>query len=373
MAARVPSLTGVRTVAALSVVATHAAFWVGDYTDDYPGRLFARFEVGVPVFFVLSGYLLFVPWVRAAADGTPAPDTGRYLWHRARRVLPAYWLTVIAVYLLYGFAPPGGVDSATGTGWWGFVRNLTLTQVYGPGHLHGGLTQMWSLAAEVVFYLVLPPIGWVLVVGLARRSWRPDLLIGGLSALLLVSPVWIVVVAGSDGLSPTARLWAPSFFGWFVGGMLLAACAPLVRRWNTTGWLLTALAAFVLSGTAIAGEPTITPTTASATLVKHVLYLVIAVGVVGPLTADDQTSWWTRLCASRPMVWLGETSYELFLVHVIVLEYVMALLGYPVFTGHVVPAFVVTVLISVPVAWALHRGTRPLWRARTPGTQISRR
>lgn len=381
MASRVPSLTGVRTIAALSVCLTHAAFWTGHYTDDYVGRLFARFEIGVAIFFVLSGYLLFTPWVRAARENTrdtQLPGVGRYFWHRARRILPAYWITVIGVYLLYAIAPPGGEASPTGTGWSGFLRNMTLTQVYGFGHLHSGLTQMWSLAAEVVFYLVLPLIGWVVVVGVMRVAgrrggWRPDLLIAALVPLLLVSPVWSVIVAGSAGVNPTARLWAPAFFGWFVGGMLLAACAPLIRRWNTTAWVGIAIAAFLVSGGSIAGEPTITPTTASATIVKHVLYLVIAVGLVGPLTGADQRSWWARVCASRPMVFLGEISYELFCVHVIVLEVVMAALGYHVFSGNVLIAFGLTAVISVVLAWALHRVTSPLWRARTPGTVGSRR
>ncbi|MGC4935223.1 acyltransferase family protein [Gordonia sp. DT30] len=388
MASRVPSLTGVRAVAALSVCLTHAAFWTGRYTDDYGGRLFARFEVGVAIFFVLSGFLLFSPWVRAAqrgsgrtadaGEGSTTLPIGRYFWHRARRVLPVYWITVIGVYLLYAIAPPAGEVSPTGTGWSGFWRNMTLTQVYGLGHLHSGLTQMWSLAAEAVFYLVLPLIAWIVVVGVARfggraGGWRPDLIIAALVPLLLISPVWSVIVAGSAGVDPTARLWAPAFFGWFVGGMLLAACAPVIRRWNATTWVLTAVVAFVVAGGALAGEPTITPTTASATIVKHVLYLVIAVGVVGPLTGADQSSWWARLCGSRPMVFVGEISYELFCVHVVVLEVVMAVLGYRVFTGNVVIAFVLTAAVSVVLAWALHRVTSPLWRARAPGTVGSRR
>lgn len=56
---RIAPLTGIRTIAALAVCLTHAAFWTGNYTDDAVGRLFARFEIGVAIFFVLSGYLLF--------------------------------------------------------------------------------------------------------------------------------------------------------------------------------------------------------------------------------------------------------------------------------------------------------------------------
>ena len=63
MAARVPALTGIRTLAALAVCLTHAAYWTGHYQDTYAGRLSARFEVGVTIFFVLSGYLLYSTWV----------------------------------------------------------------------------------------------------------------------------------------------------------------------------------------------------------------------------------------------------------------------------------------------------------------------
>ena len=251
MAVRIPALTGVRTIAAGSVCLTHAAFWTGHYTDDFSGRLFARFEVGVAIFFVLSGFLLFGPWVRALADGLDDPSIGRYLWHRARRILPAYWIVVVAVYALYLSYTPPDADPDLGSGWSGFLRTMTLTQVYGLGHLHAGLTQIWSLAAEVVFYLVLPPIAWMVTVVVCRRRWRPDLVLIALGALMTVSPIWSVVVAGSVGISPSARLWAPAFFGWFVAGMILAVCVRLIRRWPATPSVAIAVVAFVLSGTAV--------------------------------------------------------------------------------------------------------------------------
>jgi peptidoglycan/LPS O-acetylase OafA/YrhL len=60
------------------------------------------------------------------------------------------------------------------------------------------------------------------------------------------------------------------------------------------------------------------------------------------------------------MVWLGEISYEIFLVHVIVMEIAMAsVLRWPVYTGTVLGLFAVTLALSIPVAWLLHRLTRP--------------
>jgi len=60
-AERVASLTGVRAVAALLVVLTHAAYTTGKYSQGFVGLVYSRMEIGVPIFFVLSGFLLFRP------------------------------------------------------------------------------------------------------------------------------------------------------------------------------------------------------------------------------------------------------------------------------------------------------------------------
>ena len=316
--------------------------------------------MGVAIFFVLSGYLLFSPWVRdLAAQRGEHPPLRRYAWHRVRRILPAYLLTVLIVYAVYTVRDD---PSDLGHGWSGLLRNLTLTQVYGFGHLHTGLTQMWSLAAEVVYYVALPLVAWPLATYVCRDRWRPDLLLVVLGGLMLISPVWTFAVHADD-VDPTARLWAPAFANWFVAGMILAVLARLIRSWPAWPSLGAAVVAFALSAGGFAGEPTIVPDDPAAAVVKHTLYLIVAVGLVGPLVVDSGSRW-SRVCASPPMVWFGEISYEFFLVHVMALELVMDLLGYSVFTGSTLIAFVVTTAISVPVAWILHRVTRPVWSGR---------
>src|ERR1700753_896734 len=74
---RVASLTGIRAVAALLVVATHAAYTTGKYIEGYFGLFCSRMEMGVPIFFVLSGFLLVRPWVKAAATGGPEASVRR--------------------------------------------------------------------------------------------------------------------------------------------------------------------------------------------------------------------------------------------------------------------------------------------------------
>lgn len=358
-AERVASLTGIRAVAALLVMLTHAAYTTGKYPQGYVGLVYSRAEIGVPIFFVLSGFLLFLPWVKAAAEQRPAPSVRRYAWHRVRRIMPAYVVTVLVAYLVYHFRTAGPNPGHT---WEGLFRNLTLTQIYTDDYLysflHQGLTQMWSLAVEVAFYVLLPLLAWLLLVALCRRRWRPGLLIGGLLALALITPAWLILVHSTDFLPDGARLWLPSYLVWFIGGMMLAALQPLGVRAYGMACIPLAVACYFIASTPIAGEPTTSPTALSEALVKAFFYAVIATLAVAPLALGDRGVY-ARLLSSRPMVFLGEISYEIFLIHLITMELAMVeVLHYPIYTGSILMLFVVTFVMTVPLAWLLHRFTR---------------
>lgn len=356
---RVPSLTGIRALAALLVVGTHAAYTTGKYTHGFVGLFYSRMEIGVPIFFVLSGYLLFRPWVKAAAAGTAGPSLKRYARHRFRRIVPAYVVTVLAAYLIYHFRDGGPNPGHT---WWGLFRNLTLTQIYTDNYgfalLHQGLTQMWSLAVEVAFYVALPALAYLLMVVLCRREWRPGMLLAGLGGLFLLSPAWMVLVHTTDFLPDGAKLWLPGYLAWFVGGMLLTVLAAMgVRVYGFVAVPL-ALICYAIVCTPIAGEPQTSPYGLAQALVKMVFYAAIATLLVAPLALGD-SGWYSRLMASRPMVWLGEISYEIFLVHLVLMEVAMTeVLHWMVYTGNTAGLFVVTMALSIPVAWVLHRFTR---------------
>ncbi len=356
---RVASLTGVRAVAALLVVGTHAAYTTGKYTHGYAGLLGSRMEIGVPIFFVLSGFLLFSPWVRATAFGGPAPSVRRYAWHRVRRIMPAYVVTVLLAYVIYHFRTAG---PNPGHNWIGLLRNLTFTQIYTDnymfGYLHQGLTQMWSLAVEVAFYVVLPLLAYLILVVLCRRQWRPGLLLAGLAAAAAVTPAWLTLVHTTDFLPDGARLWLPGYLAWFVGGMVLAVLQAMGVRCYGFVAIPLALICYLIASTPIAGQPTTSPSELSEALVKAGFYAVIAALLVAPLALGNR-GWYARFLASRPMVWLGEISYEIFLVHLVLMELVMVeVLRAPVYTGSMLALFVLTMVVTVPVSWLLHRLTR---------------
>jgi peptidoglycan/LPS O-acetylase OafA/YrhL len=358
-AERVASLTGIRAVAALLVMATHAAYATGKYTHGYVGLVYSRMEMGVPIFFVLSGFLLFGPWVKAAAMGGPPPSVRRYSWHRVRRIMPAYIVTVLAAYLLYHFRTAGPNPGHT---WEGLFRNLSLTQIYTDNYLysflHQGLTQMWSLAVEVAFYVVLPLLAYLLLVVLCRRRWRPGLLMTGLAGLALITPAWLVLVHTTDWLPDGARLWLPTYLAWFIGGMMLAALQPLGVRAYALVCVPLALVCYFIVSTPIAGEPTTSPSELREGLAKAGFYAVIATLMVAPLALGNR-GLYARFLATRPMVFLGEISYEIFLIHLLTMELVMVeILHYPIYTGSMGILFAVTFVVTVPLAWLLHRFTR---------------
>lgn len=360
-AAREDSLTGLRAIAALLIVGTHAAYGTGQLSHGFVGSLYARLEIGVPIFFVLSGFLLFRPWVRAAAHGTRSPSVRRYASRRARRVAPAYILTVLVAYLLYEFRYAGPNPGHT---WMGLLEHLTLTQIYPPTYffvMHQGLTQTWSLAVEVAFYAALPAIAALLLRVLCKGLWRPGLLLAGLGLLGAITPAWLVLQHATDWLPSSAGMWLPAHLLFFVAGMALAVLQTVGTRVNALGAGSLAVLSYLIVSSPIAGNVDAAEATSWQPLLKTGLYAVFAGAVVAPLVLNGGVR--GRLLSMGPVVWLGEISYEIFLLHVIAMEVAMtSVLRWPTFTGSMPVLFVLTLVMTVPLAWLLHRWTRP-----TPG------
>ncbi|WP_456600341.1 acyltransferase family protein [Blastococcus sp. SYSU DS0616] len=351
---RYPALNGLRALAATAVVTTHAAFWTGSYTADTGGYALARLDVGVAVFFALSGFLLSQPLFRAAAEGRPAPRTAAFLWRRALRILPAYWVCVVlAMLFLPGNREMGGGD---------WLRFLTLTQIYSRSWHADGLDHAWSLCTEVSFYVLLP----LIVAGLLRLSggrWRPGLLLAALAVASLLGFAWFAWAASDPYLLGSLTLWLPAYASWFGAGIAIAVLSVASPDWAPVRWANelggspwtcwgAAAALFWVAAGPFTGPVDLSSAlTAGQGITKHVLYTGVAALAVWPLVFGDQTAGrGRRFLASRPLDWLGERSYGLFLFHMPLL-----IVLWDVFTHPLVVVLPVTWLVAVAVAAVVYR------------------
>ncbi len=138
----------------------------------------------------------------------------------------------------------------------------------------------------------------------------------------------------TDFLPDGARLWLPTYLTWFVGGMLLAVLLPLGVRAYAMVCVPLALVCYFIVSTPIAGAPTTSPAELREGLVKAVVLRGDRDAGGGAAGAGRTAGWYARLLASRPMVFLGEISYEIFLIHLVTMELVMVeILRYPIYTG----------------------------------------
>ena len=192
---RSSGLDGLRAIAALLVVVYHLHL-VGNVSFGPLDPFVSGGSTGVWMFFVLSGYLLYRPFV------TGSVDLRSYALKRAARILPGYFVALVALVLLTGSTLPAQHP----------LQYLTITSSY-DGQLRDFLGPAWTLSAEVLFYLTLPVI--------ARLAAGREL------AVLL--PLAALSIAGSLVQRYTATeatvfrvdAYPLVFFG-FVPGMLLA-------------------------------------------------------------------------------------------------------------------------------------------------------
>jgi len=267
----------------------------------------------VPIFFVVSGFLLYRPYVARREQGGSGPAVGPYAVRRALRIVPAYWvaLTLITVWL--------GLESQVFTVD-GIVTYYGFLQVYDPSTIAGGIGQAWTLGVEVTFYAFLPLWAW------AMRRRLGDL--WPLVALAAFGILWkVVVLTWFFSPSLTALVVLPAWMETFAAGMALAVLSVwrtdrgFHPRWmrvvEERPWLpwLVALAAFLA-----VGPHGWQGTEKTAVMVQYELKTVVAVGLVLPAVFGDPTRGWVRrVLGFPPLLWVGLVSYGFFLWHLAVI------------------------------------------------------
>ncbi|WP_239581728.1 acyltransferase family protein [Gordonia rubripertincta] len=350
-----PQLEGMRALAAIGVLITHVAFQTRAVEIAVLGPVLGRLDLAVALFFGLSGFLLWRPWVDAAHRGAGHPSIPRYLKHRVVRIWPAYVVVVVLVLLLLPEAQGADFDV--------WLANLTLTQVFVPLTLTAGLTQMWSLSVEIAFYALLPLIGLALV--RLRGRWAgariPVLLVLGAVSL---GWAWVgTSLPVADGVE--TKNWVFGHLPWFVAGLILAevagvldtAGAPRARwmnlaiRLSANRWLMLGVlvVAYGLACTRLAGPTGLGDVSNIEFVTKMVLGALCGYALLAPLVCNPGPF---RFLTSRVMLALGRWSYGIFIWHVAVLAVVFPLFGIVPFNGSTLLVLVITLGLSVGIAAA---------------------
>jgi peptidoglycan/LPS O-acetylase OafA/YrhL len=327
-AVRFPLFDSIRAIAAIAVVTTHAAFFSGAVVggDAALRPYLARLDVGVAIFFVISGFLLYRPFARANLRGEEPPRTAAYGWRRTLRIVPAYWLALTVSVIWLG---SGGVFTASG-----IPTFYLFGQIYQTSTIAGGLNQAWTLCIEVTFYAFIPV--WAMAMRAvkaptpAARARRELVALGLLAVASLVAKVVVLVGQGAGPVRSTTQLVIlPMFLDQFAAGMAMAVLSALWEdreelprvlrpfdRFPSLAWLF-ALVAFWVVSTRIGLTGFITQGFSNAQyLEQHALYTAVAAGLVLPAVFGDQTRGLVRrLLATRVLLWLGVISYGIYLWH----------------------------------------------------------
>ncbi|TWP37134.1 acyltransferase family protein [Leekyejoonella antrihumi] len=362
--ARFRLIDGLRAVAAALVLLTHVAFWTGAANTDFSGGLLARADSGVAVFFAISAFLLLRPWIRAGSAHGGHPSVRTYALRRAVRILPAYWLTLAAVLVVAALAP-GRTGGAGSPG--KIVLHALLLQGYTTQD-YQSFTQTWSLTTEVTFYVFVPVIG-VLLGRLARRGAVRvyAVLLGavgvGLAAQGLAAQWSGSAPHGGGSVLATSVL---GHLAWFAAGAAVAVGSVGVvprlgptadRWWRTVGGspaTLVGLAAllYLVASSSLAGPRGLVTPTVTEAVVKEGLYTLIALTLLLAARWAPESPVSRAVAASPATRWLGDISYGVFLWHVLILQIIYLLTGWPLFSGGFAWVLCAVVSLSILVAWA---------------------
>ena len=327
-----------RGLAALAILTFHVFTVTGALDDPVVGDAIAIMGPrSLVLFFVVSGFLLYRPYVAARAQDRRPPRLARYLRRRVLRIVPAFWvaLTLLAIF-------PGIVGVFSGD-WW---RYYFFNQLYTQDTVGGGIPVAWSLSVEVSFYLLLPLWAWAVSrvrIGSGRRAWLAGELLP--LGIVMLGGVCIQVAAAQREISDLAGSSLLGQCVWLGLGMALAVASVAAEReqldprvirfvtrrpgllWIGAGLSVAALTV-LLDPSGLVGiiQSLSTEQPVAETLAAIALTAILSALIVLPaIFGENAGGLPRRVLAARPVAWFGLVSYGLFLWHLTTAQ----LLGFP--------------------------------------------
>jgi peptidoglycan/LPS O-acetylase OafA/YrhL len=372
---RFPLFDGLRGIAVLAVLLLHSSELSGRVGLGVGGRLGETAGgLGVIVFFVISGFLLYRPFAAARATGRSRTPVRHYARRRALRILPAYWivLTILATF-------PWVAGVFTGH-WWRYYGFL---QAYFGRSTSSGIPVAWTLCVEMTFYVALP----LWAAALARRpsNSRRSFAISELIPLTILAAVGLIIqiLAARHTVPAVLGSTLPGASLWFAIGMAIAVMSVVDHaapaRPVAVGWLCDRpLVCWAVALAAVAGLMVMVPRggifgliasaqrpqPGSQTLLRLVLEAIVTVGLIFPAVfAGRRSGVPHRILGSWPLVRLGVISYSFYLWHLTIVEFIavshtnafsatgLNLMGH-VHSARMTVLFLVSLVIVTPISVA---------------------
>jgi peptidoglycan/LPS O-acetylase OafA/YrhL len=308
-------IDALRGWAILLVFFFHAWGISGGSTDAEPSLWFsyvAAGRTGVTLFFVISGFLLSIPWLRAMQSPDVAmPSLKNYYAARVLRIVPLYYLAVFMACVVSGY---------WNAGFKAFTFQFIGFEIFPFSVV------WWTLVTEVQFYLVLPLLIWLLA-----SSGKSRLFL--LLVLILWGGVYIIQVLNNpSGEKIGSYLLTKSLFGRlpaFLLGMLAAwaflrvrAMPILQANWVRVLGAVIILLALFLNGVVLRHTVLLGEWKSESNWHEHHIYEAILWSVVLLVLVLTRPLFY-RVIANSVLAVVGKLSYSLYLWHVPILFYVI--------------------------------------------------
>lgn len=332
---RLPEINGLRGVAILAIIWHHLTIALKVKAPVIfqlsTAPLVFNGWTGVNLFFILSGFVLYLPYAAQKRQMQSRADALVFYKHRFFRLMPLYYLVSIATLVLSGTlaAPDGGVLRQA-------LTIATFTFMFSSHtFVPSSNWALWSIGTEVLFSLVFPLLLWI-----TARVGLKSVLVGALVLSLLVR-VLCLIHGRHDGPDWVADGLLLGRLDEFVIGMMLAQAHVHNRCWRLPSAVFVGLGALLIGVAFYGFNRCIIELTAPAELLA-VLSNVLDLGLVLLLLAAlDERFVLAQMLRSRVLQVLGMACYSIYLWHLPVMN------AYGIFKGNTDPAFIAAFGLTV--------------------------
>ncbi len=294
----IAEIDGLRFLAVMAVIVYHVQIFFVAKTpqifsyDGFLYRLVQNGFKGVELFFVISGFILAMPFAKHFLAGGKKPSLKSYYYRRLTRLEPPYFLALI---LFFGLHLVKGVYPVNDL-WHGLIQNLLYIQNFVPfassQPIIGNIT--WTLEIEVQFYLIAPFLAGVFSLSKFKRR------------AILAATIMILPIINSLAVAKYVSLYNYLFYfliGFVLADLYITEKKPLLRPTASLLLGLASLSAFML----IDIEP-----------LANKLAFIASLAVFIYLALNDAV--WRKVFSHKLLTTIGGMCYTLYLFHTVIIS-----------------------------------------------------